>query len=54
MAAYFPDITTDDIPFPEACKRLEDEGAAVVGINCARGPDVMMPLIREVRKVFKV
>ncbi len=33
----------------DACKRLEDGGAAVVGLNCARGPATMLPLLREVR-----
>lgn len=54
MSAYFPDQTTDDIPFTEALKRLEDQGADVVGLNCSRGPDTMLPLLKEVRKVCKV
>ena len=33
----------------DACRRLEDAGAAVVGFNCARGPATMMPLLREAR-----
>ena len=33
----------------ETCKRLQDSGAAVVGLNCARGPATMLPLLREVR-----
>jgi methionine synthase I (cobalamin-dependent) len=37
----------------EACKRLEDAGAEVVGLNCHRGPATMMPLIREIRKAVK-
>jgi betaine-homocysteine S-methyltransferase len=37
----------------EACKRLEDAGAEVVGLNCHRGPDTMMPLLKEVRKAVK-
>ena len=32
----------------EACKRLEDAGAAVVGLNCIRGPQTMLPLLEEV------
>ena len=54
LTAYFPDVTTDDIPIPEACRKLEEAGAAVVGINCARGPATMLPLIRDIRKVCKV
>ncbi len=33
----------------EACKRLEDRGADVVGLNCIRGPRTMLPLIQEIR-----
>ena len=33
----------------DACKRLEDAGAAVVGLNCIRGPQTMLPLIERVR-----
>jgi betaine-homocysteine S-methyltransferase len=33
----------------EAAKRLEDAGAAVVGLNCHRGPATMLPMIREIR-----
>lgn len=51
---YIPDSTTDDIPIPEACRKLEEAGAAVVGINCGRGPRTMVPLLREIRKVCKV
>ena len=34
---------------PTACKRLADAGAGVVGLNCSRGPDTMLPVIREIR-----
>ncbi len=37
----------------EMCKRLEDAGADVVGINCHRGPATLMPLIKQVRKAVK-
>jgi betaine-homocysteine S-methyltransferase len=33
----------------DACKRLEDAGADVVGLNCARGPGTMLPLIERIR-----
>jgi betaine-homocysteine S-methyltransferase len=33
----------------DACKRIEDAGAAVVGLNCIRGPRTMLPLIERVR-----
>jgi methionine synthase I (cobalamin-dependent) len=54
LVPYIPDMTTDDVPIPEACRRLEEAGAAVVGLNCGRGPRTMLPLIKEVRKACKV
>src|SRR3954469_5133772 len=33
----------------EACRRIEDAGAAVVGLNCTRGPRTMLPLIERIR-----
>jgi betaine-homocysteine S-methyltransferase len=33
----------------ETCKRLQGAGADVIGLNCARGPATMLPLLREVR-----
>ena len=35
--------------FEDACKRLEDVGADVVGLNCSRGPATLMPLLQGVR-----
>src|SRR5437016_11759945 len=37
----------------DACKRLEAAGAAVVGLNCHRGPQTMMPLLKRIRKAVK-
>jgi betaine-homocysteine S-methyltransferase len=34
----------------DACARLEERGAAVVGLNCTRGPNTMLPLLRAIRK----
>ena len=33
----------------DSCKALADAGAAVVGMNCCRGPATMMPQLLEVR-----
>ena len=33
----------------EACQRLKDAGADVVGLNCIRGPDTMLPLLKDIR-----
>jgi betaine-homocysteine S-methyltransferase len=43
------DETIDGFSFEEACKRLEDAGADVVGLNCSRGPEMMLPLLERVR-----
>ncbi len=32
----------------EACRRLADAGADVVGLNCIRGPRTMLPLLAEI------
>jgi betaine-homocysteine S-methyltransferase len=33
----------------DACRRIEDAGADVVGLNCIRGPRTMLPLVERVR-----
>ena len=33
----------------EACRRLQDAGADVVGLNCSRGPATMLPPIERIR-----
>ncbi|MBA3340139.1 MAG: homocysteine S-methyltransferase family protein [Geodermatophilaceae bacterium] len=38
----------------EVCRALADSGADVVGLNCARGPDTMLPLLAEVTAVVDV
>jgi betaine-homocysteine S-methyltransferase len=43
------DRTIDGYEFDEACKRLEDAGADVVGLNCSRGPATMLPLLERIR-----
>ncbi|MEE8345302.1 MAG: homocysteine S-methyltransferase family protein [Woeseiaceae bacterium] len=40
----------DDYSVPEACQRLKDAGADVVGLNCIRGPNTMLPLLEEISK----
>ena len=37
----------------EAAKRLADQGADVVGLNCARGPRTMLPYVKEIRAAVK-
>ena len=43
----------DGLTPAEACRRLEQAGADVVGLNCHRGPATMMPLIRDIRQAVK-
>ncbi len=38
----------DGMSVTEACQRLEDAGADVVGLNCSRGPRTMLPLLAEI------
>ena len=34
----------------ECARRLSDAGAAIVGVNCLRGPEQTLPLMREMRE----
>jgi len=43
------DRTVDGFELEEACKRLEAAGADVVGLNCSRGPETMLPIVERVR-----
>lgn len=49
LAVFGAGVMREGWPVAESCKRLEDAGASVVGLNCIRGPKTMMPLLREVR-----
>lgn len=42
------DKTSDGYPFDVACKMMSDRGAAVVGLNCGRGPKTLLPLLSKV------
>lgn len=44
----------DGIPVDEACRRLEEAGADVVGLNCGRGPGTMVEPLKIIRKACKV
>eukprot|EP00105_Crassostrea_gigas_P012567 XP_011428601.1 PREDICTED: S-methylmethionine--homocysteine S-methyltransferase BHMT2 [Crassostrea gigas] len=43
----------DGIPVDEACRRLEEAGADVVGLNCGRGPGTMVEPLKIIRKACK-
>jgi betaine-homocysteine S-methyltransferase len=50
LAVHQAPETREGWKLGEACKRLEDAGADVVGLNCIRGPATMMPLLAEIRE----
>ena len=43
----------DGVSVLDTLKELEQRGADVVGMNCFRGPETMMPYLREARKILK-
>ena len=53
LAMHQSNLTRDNRSVADVCKRLADAGADVVGLNCIRGPETMMPLLREIRAAVK-
>ena len=53
LAMHQADVTRENWSVADACKRLADAGADVVGLNCIRGPATMMPLLRQMRGAVK-
>mmetsp|Transcript_48648 Transcript_48648/g.139010 ORF Transcript_48648/g.139010 Transcript_48648/m.139010 type:complete len:390 (-) Transcript_48648:42-1211(-) len=43
-------LLQDGVPLVDACKRLHAGGAAVVGLNCHRGPETIIPPMRALRQ----
>jgi len=50
LAVHRDPITRDGTTIAEACKRLEDAGADVVGVNCMRGPKTMLSVLGPIRE----
>ena len=50
LAMHQADVTRENWTIADACKRIADAGADVVGLNCIRGPATMLPLLRQARK----
>jgi betaine-homocysteine S-methyltransferase len=48
LAIHQDGVTREGWSPQEACRRLADAGAAVVGLNCIRGPETMLPLLGEI------
>ena len=53
LAIHTQGTTRDGWDPVDACKRLEDGGADVVGLNCSRGPRTMLPLLKRIRNAVK-
>jgi betaine-homocysteine S-methyltransferase len=49
LAPTQPGLTRDGYEYADACRILAAEGAAIVGLNCDRGPRTMLPLIARIR-----
>ena len=43
--------TLDGVPIGDACKKLLDLGATLVGTNCSRGPSMTLDVVKEIIKV---
>ena len=54
FASVQPDTTYDGYDYVEACKILADHGAAVVGFNCSRGPETMLPMLEQLRAAVDI
>ena len=50
LAMHQEGVVREGLPMDEACRRLQDAGADVVGLNCSRGPATMLPAIERIRK----
>ncbi|MEO7261392.1 MAG: homocysteine S-methyltransferase family protein [Jatrophihabitantaceae bacterium] len=54
LAFHQSPLTREGWTAAEACKRIADAGADVVGLNCIRGPKTMLPLLQEVMPAVNV
>ena len=43
--------TFDGVLISKACRELLENGAALVGVNCTRGPETMLEVVEEIVKV---
>ena len=48
LAIHRDGLTREGETPAAACKAFEDQGATVVGLNCARGPSTMLPLLKDI------
>jgi betaine-homocysteine S-methyltransferase len=50
FAVHKDGMLRDEISPEDACRRAEQAGATVVGLNCIRGPQTLMPVLERVRR----
>ncbi|XP_014679544.1 PREDICTED: LOW QUALITY PROTEIN: betaine--homocysteine S-methyltransferase 1-like [Priapulus caudatus] len=55
MNIHISENSIDDVavPIEDALSQVEKAGAAVVGINCGRGPSTMLPVMKKIRQTCK-
>jgi betaine-homocysteine S-methyltransferase len=53
LAMHQEEVTREGWSTADACRRLADAGADVVGLNCIRGPATMLPLLKQIRAAVK-
>jgi betaine-homocysteine S-methyltransferase len=53
FAMHQEELTRDGLTPAQACQRMEEAGADVVGLNCHRGPRTMLPLLKQIRAAVK-
>src|SRR5437764_15199499 len=49
LAVHRDGMMRDGVSPEDACRQAEQAGAAVVGLNCTRGPRTMLPVLARVR-----
>jgi betaine-homocysteine S-methyltransferase len=54
FASVQPETTFDGHGYVDACRIAADRGAAIVGLNCSRGPATMLPLLEQIRGAVDV
>ncbi|MDP1849391.1 MAG: homocysteine S-methyltransferase family protein [Solirubrobacteraceae bacterium] len=54
FASVQSERTYDGFSYVDACRVLADKGAALVGLNCSRGPETMLPLLERIRAAVDV
>jgi betaine-homocysteine S-methyltransferase len=54
FASVQVETTYDGYDYVSACRILAENGAAVVGLNCSRGPETMLPLLERIRAAVDI